>query len=92
MRILCVSTLKNKGPFLIEWLAHLMGAGVTDFLLYSNDCKDGTDVMLDVLDRVGVIEHIPQPLIKTKAHSGLRCVMLGNIQSENHVIGQSSVM
>jgi len=31
MRILCVSTLKNEGPFLIEWLAHLMGAGVTDF-------------------------------------------------------------
>ena len=67
MRILCVSTLKNEGPFLIEWLAHLMGAGVTDFLLYSNDCKDGTDVMLDVLDRVGVIEHIPQTLNKDQS-------------------------
>ena len=33
MCILCVSTLKNEGPFLIEWLAHLMGASVTDFLL-----------------------------------------------------------
>jgi hypothetical protein len=60
MRILCITSVRNEAPFLLEWIAHLMGAGVTDFLIFSNDCEDGTTQMLDCLHRAGVIEHIPQ--------------------------------
>lgn len=62
MRILCVTSVRNEAPFLLEWIAHLRGAGVTDFLVYSNDCNDGTDVLLDRLAAEGVLAHVPQTL------------------------------
>ena len=44
----------------MEWIAHHQAAGVTDFLIYSNDCDDGTGEMLDALDAAGEIVHLPQ--------------------------------
>lgn len=59
VRILIVSTFRNEGPYLLEWLAHYRAAGATDFLLFSNDCSDGTDEMLARLDAEGVVHHLP---------------------------------
>lgn len=55
MRVLLVSALRDEGPHLLEWIAHHRAIGVTDFLLFSNDCSDGTDVMLDALAPFGVV-------------------------------------
>lgn len=60
MRLLCVTSVKNEAPFLLEWIAHHRGAGVSDFLIYSNDCIDGTHELLQTLDQAGVITHVPQ--------------------------------
>ncbi|MFY0691160.1 MAG: glycosyltransferase family 2 protein [Paracoccaceae bacterium] len=60
MRITIVTTMRNEGPHLLEWLAHHKAAGVTDFLIYSNECADGTDTLLDVLDQAGLVTHIRQ--------------------------------
>lgn len=60
-RVLLVSTLRDEGPHLLEWIAHHRGIGVTDFLLFSNDCSDGTDAMLDALAPVGVVHLRNQP-------------------------------
>lgn len=46
-----VSTMKNEGPFILEWIAHHRAIGVDDFLIYTNDCTDGTDRLLDALAR-----------------------------------------
>ena len=54
MKILLVSALRDEGPHLLEWIAHHRAIGVTDFLLFSNDCLDGTDTMLDALAGMGV--------------------------------------
>jgi hypothetical protein len=56
--ILCV---KNEGAFLLEWLAHHRACGITDFLVFSNDCTDGTDVMLDRLEAMGWLSHVRNP-------------------------------
>ncbi len=64
-RILIVTTMKNEGPFLLEWLAYHMSIGVTDFLVYTNDCTDGTDTMFDLLDAKGIVEHRENPYRKT---------------------------
>lgn len=61
MRILAVTTLRNEGAFLIEWLAHHRRCGVTDFLVFSNDCDDGTDLMLDRLQELGWLVHQRNP-------------------------------
>lgn len=60
MRILCVSTMRNEGPFLLDWLAHYRAAGVTDFLVYTNDCADGTDQILDAVQSAGWLTHLRQ--------------------------------
>lgn len=57
MRALAILTVKNEGAFLIEWLAHHRAAGFSDFLVYSNDCSDGTDAMLDRLAQMGWLTH-----------------------------------
>jgi hypothetical protein len=58
MRILGILTVRNEGAFLIEWLAHHRACGFTDFLVFSNDCDDGTDAMLDRLAALGWLTHI----------------------------------
>ena len=58
MRCLAVLTVRNEGAFLLEWLAHHRACGFTDFLVFSNDCQDGTDLMLDRLDAMGVLRHV----------------------------------
>ena len=59
-RILCVTTMRNEGPFLIDWVAHMRAIGVTDLLVYTNDCDDPTARMLDLMARVGALRHLPQ--------------------------------
>ena len=61
MRILAVLTVRNEGAYLLEWLAHHRAVGFTDFLVFSNDCDDGTDTMLDRLADVGQLTHIRNP-------------------------------
>lgn len=64
-KILIVTTMKNEGPFILEWLAYHMSIGFTDFIVYTNDCTDGTDTMFDLLDRKGFLEHRQNPYRET---------------------------
>ncbi len=59
-RITAILTVRDEGARLVEWLAHHRAVGVTDFLVFSNDCSDGTDAMLDALQAAGHLTHIPQ--------------------------------
>lgn len=61
LRITALTCVKNEGPFLIEWIAFNRVIGVTDFLFYSNDCTDATDRMLDRLQALGLVVHLPNP-------------------------------
>jgi hypothetical protein len=57
-RALAVLCVRNEGAFLLDWLAHHRTVGFTDFLVFSNDCADGTDLMLDRLQAMGVVTHV----------------------------------
>jgi hypothetical protein len=61
VRVTAVLTVRNEGAFLLEWLAHHRACGITDFLVFSNDCDDGTDAMLDRLQALGWLTHLPNP-------------------------------
>ncbi|WP_120499241.1 glycosyltransferase family 2 protein [Roseovarius sp. EL26] len=61
MRVLSITTMRNETPFILEWLAYHRLIGVTDFLIYSNDCDDGTDLMLEHLQTMGLVTHQPNP-------------------------------
>lgn len=58
MRALMILTVKNEAAFLLEWLAHHQTCGFDHVLAYSNDCSDGTDVMLDRLAAMGLLTHV----------------------------------
>ncbi len=60
-RIAIVTCMKDEGPFILEWLAWHKSIGVTDVAVFTNDCTDGTDRLLDRLDAMGEVVHLPNP-------------------------------
>lgn len=64
LRILCVTTVRDEGPYLLEWIAHHRAAGVTDFLIYANDCSDGTIELLKALQQAGIVRLVEHKLEK----------------------------
>lgn len=57
-----ISSVKDEGPFLLEWVAHHLVLGFDRILIASNDCSDGTDRLLAAMDGVGYIRHVPNRL------------------------------
>lgn len=55
---LALLTQKNEGAFLLEWFAHHLATGFDKVLVYSNDCLDGSDLMLDRLSELGYCAHV----------------------------------
>ncbi|RLJ41538.1 glycosyl transferase family 2 [Litoreibacter meonggei] len=55
-RTVIVTCMKNEGPFILEWIAFHRAIGVDDFLVYTNDCDDGTDELLDLLQERGIVQ------------------------------------
>ncbi|MBI1217093.1 MAG: glycosyltransferase family 2 protein [Rhodobacteraceae bacterium] len=49
--------MKDEGPYVLEWVAHHLAVGFTDILVYTNDCSDGTDAMLQRLEALGLAWH-----------------------------------
>ncbi|MEM9795674.1 MAG: glycosyltransferase family 2 protein [Pseudomonadota bacterium] len=65
-RITVVTCLRNEGPYLVDWLAHLRAIGVDTMLAFTNDCDDGTEALLEALAPAG-IAHRPQGRIAGEA-------------------------
>ncbi|MDQ2066476.1 glycosyltransferase family 2 protein [Xinfangfangia sp. CPCC 101601] len=61
MKLLSATCQRNEGPFLLEWLAYHRLIGFTDFIVFSNDCEDGSDLLLDRLHELGLLQHHPNP-------------------------------
>ena len=57
--ITVVTCLRDEGPSIVDWLAHLRALGVGRVLAFTNDCRDGTGALLDALAPAGVV-HVPQ--------------------------------
>lgn len=53
---LLVTTVKDEGPNILEWVAHHRLCGFDDIQVYQNDSTDFTIRILRTLDRMGVIE------------------------------------
>lgn len=64
-RVLIGTCMKDEGPFILEWLAWHKSMGITDFVIFTNDCTDGTDALLDHLDDRGDVTHLPNPALAT---------------------------
>lgn len=71
-----LTMMKNEAPFLLHWIAHHRLIGFDRIVVFTNDCSDGTDAMLDRLEAMGEVIHHrnkvpkdskPQPLALRRA-------------------------
>ena len=53
-----VGTVKDEGPYLLEWISYYKMIGFERFFMASNDCQDMTREILDTLDAAGEITHL----------------------------------
>ncbi|MDC0012578.1 glycosyltransferase family 2 protein [Octadecabacter sp.] len=70
MRITAIKPMKNEGPFILEWLAYHLMIGINDFVVFTNDCEDGTDAILERLDELGLVRDLPNPSCVREAADG----------------------
>ena len=63
---LIVTAMKNEGPFILEWAAYHLSIGFDQFLVYTNDCDDGTDAIWDRLAELGFGAHVINDKIKQR--------------------------
>jgi hypothetical protein len=57
-RVALVATMRNEGPFVLEWLAYHRAIGFTDVIVCTNDCVDGSPDLLDALQARGALRHL----------------------------------
>ena len=50
-----VSTMKNEGPYIIDWVAHYKTLGFDHILVCTNDCTDPTVDILLRLQEMGLV-------------------------------------
>lgn len=53
--------VKNERPYLLEWVAWYRLLGFDRIVIYSNDCTDGTDRLLEAMAAAGLISHRSWP-------------------------------
>lgn len=56
-RFCVVSTMRNEGPFVLEWVAHYKALGFDDIVVCTNDCEDTTTELLLALQDHGLVRH-----------------------------------
>lgn len=52
-----VGCMKNEAPYIAEWVAYHRAIGVDNFLIYTNDCTDGTADILNRMQEMGLLQH-----------------------------------
>ncbi len=60
--VVAVTTMRNEGAFILDWVAYHLGVGVTHFLVYTNDCDDETEALLDALAMRGLVTRVDNPV------------------------------
>lgn len=58
MRYTVVCSVRNEGPFLVEWITWYRQLGFTDIVVVTNDCTDHSPALLDALADRGWCTHL----------------------------------
>ncbi len=57
-KICLITSARNEGPYLLEFIAYYKILGIDDIFIYSNDNDDGSDELLSVLAKKNIIKYI----------------------------------
>lgn len=58
LRYTVVCSVRNEGPFLVEWITWYRLLGFTDIVVVTNDCTDHSPALLDAVAAQGWCSHI----------------------------------
>lgn len=58
LRITVLASMRNEGPFIVEWVSWYRMLGFTDVVVVTNDCADRSPELLDALQAAGWVTHI----------------------------------
>ncbi len=53
-----LAAARDEAPRILEWVAHQKAIGADAVLVATNDCRDGTDTMLERLAALGHVVHV----------------------------------
>lgn len=83
MRVTVLASMRNEGPFIVEWVSWYRMLGFSDIVVVTNDCTDRSTDLLDALDAAGWVHHLrhdvppgkritPQKLAAAAQHRSVR--------------------
>jgi len=58
VRITVLASMRNEGPFIVEWVCWYRMLGFTDIVVVTNNCTDHSPLLLDALQAAGWLHHI----------------------------------
>lgn len=58
MRVTVVASMRNEGPFIVEWVTWYRMLGFTNIVVVTNNCTDHSPELLDALEAVHWITHL----------------------------------
>lgn len=58
MKLSLITSVKNEGPYILEWLAYHKALGLDYIIVFENDSDDLTDVLLQRLAQLGEIDFV----------------------------------
>ncbi|AMY67680.1 glycosyltransferase family 2 protein [Frigidibacter mobilis] len=58
MSSLVITSMRNEGAFIVEWVTWYRMLGFTDILVVTNDCTDHSPPLLDALESAGWLTHV----------------------------------
>lgn len=56
-----VACMRDEALFVVEWVAHHLALGFDRIIVYTNDCADGTDALLQAMAGALPVEHYDNP-------------------------------
>lgn len=56
-----VACMRNEALFVVEWVAHHLAVGFDRIVVFTNDCDDGTDVILREMSKFAPVECYDNP-------------------------------
>lgn len=58
MRVTVVASMRNEGPFILEWVTWYRMLGFSDVVVVTNNCTDRSPELLDALQAAGWVHHL----------------------------------
>jgi hypothetical protein len=58
VRITVLASMRNEGPFIVEWVCWYRMLGFTDVVVVTNNCSDHSPALLDALATAGWVQHL----------------------------------